>query len=109
MGVDALLLRFAVVNTVCNIKGIKGVVIQVEGKGEVSSVTGKEIGVLTLSDIALDVNETELGKKETIASFDNGIDGIPRKNPFGPKGKPPNKGAKTSLRERAINFGRTEQ
>jgi hypothetical protein len=37
------------------------------------------------------------GKKETIASFDNGIDGIPRKNPFGPKGKPPNKGAMTSL------------
>lgn len=69
VGVDALLLRFAVVNTVCNIKGIKGVVIQVEGKGEVSSVTGKEIGVLTLSDIALDVNDAELGKKETIVLY----------------------------------------
>lgn len=68
-GVDALLLRFSVVNTLCNIDGIKGVVIQVEGKGEVSSVTGKEIGVLTLSDIALDVNDAELGKKETMVLY----------------------------------------
>ncbi|MBR1969193.1 MAG: GerMN domain-containing protein [Clostridia bacterium] len=74
-GVEALLLRFAVVNTLCGIDGIKGVVIQVEGKGEVSSVTGKEIGVLTLSDIALDVNETELGKKETIVLYFPSKDG----------------------------------
>ncbi len=68
-GVEELLLRFSVVNTLCNIDGIKGVVIQVEGKGEISSVTGKEIGVLTLSDIALDVNDAELGKKETIVLY----------------------------------------
>lgn len=73
--VDALLLRFSVVNTLCGIDGIKGVVIQVEGKGEISDVTGKEIGVLTLSDIALDVNDAELGKKETIVLYFPAEDG----------------------------------
>ena len=68
-GVDALLLRFSVVNTLCGIEGIKGVVIQVEGTPEISETTGKEIGVLTLSDIALDVNDAELGRKETIVLY----------------------------------------
>lgn len=49
-GVDELILRFAIVNTLCNIKGIEGVVIQVEGNNLVSDTTGKEIGVLRMDD-----------------------------------------------------------
>ncbi len=49
-GVDELILRFAIVNTLCNIKGIDGVVIQVEGNNLVSETTGKEIGVLRMDD-----------------------------------------------------------
>lgn len=49
-GVDELILRFAIVNTLCDIKGIDGVVIQVEGKNLVSETTGKEIGVLRMDD-----------------------------------------------------------
>ena len=47
-GVDELILRFAIVNTLCDIKGIDGVVIQVEGNNLVSETTGKEIGVLRM-------------------------------------------------------------
>ncbi len=49
-GVDELILRFAIVNTLCNIDGIDGVVIQVEGNNLVSDTTGKEIGVLRMDD-----------------------------------------------------------
>lgn len=49
-GVDELILRFAIVNTLCDIKGIDGVVIQVEGNNLVSETTGKEIGVLRMDD-----------------------------------------------------------
>lgn len=52
-GVDALVLRFAFVNTLCNIKGIKGIVIQVDGSPLVSENTGKEFGVIRMSDFAL--------------------------------------------------------
>ena len=52
-GVDELILRFAVVNTLCDIEGIDGVVIQVEGKNLVSEATGKELGVLRKDNIAL--------------------------------------------------------
>lgn len=56
-GVDALVLRFAFVNTLCNIKGIEGIVIQVEGSPLVSENTGKEFGVLSISDIALNTDD----------------------------------------------------
>ena len=56
-GVDALVLRFAFVNTLCNIKGIEGIVIQVEGSPLVSESTGKEFGVLSISDIALNTED----------------------------------------------------
>ncbi len=56
-GVDGLLLRFAFINTLCSIEGIDGIVIQVEGKPLVSENTGKEYGVLSLSDIALNTED----------------------------------------------------
>lgn len=56
-GVDALLLRFAFINTLCSIDGIDGIVIQVEGKPIVSENTGKEYGVLSISDIALNTED----------------------------------------------------
>lgn len=56
-GVDALILRFALINTLCNIDGIDGIVIQVEGKPIVSENTGKECGVLSISDIALNTED----------------------------------------------------
>ena len=52
-GVDALVQRFAFVNTLCSIDGIDGIVIQVEGNPLLSESTGKELGVLSISDIAL--------------------------------------------------------
>lgn len=68
-GVDALLLRFSFVNTLCNIDGINGIVIQVEGEPIVSETTHKELGVLTLSDVALDVNDESLAERETITLY----------------------------------------
>ena len=56
-GVDELLLIFAVVNTLCSIEGIKGVVIQVEGKPIVKENTGEEWGVLSMSDMALNTED----------------------------------------------------
>lgn len=56
-GVDSLVLRFAFVNTLCNIEGIEGIVIQVEGSPLVSESTGKEFGVLSISDIALNTED----------------------------------------------------
>lgn len=56
-GVEALLLRFAFINTLCRIDGIDGIVIQVEGKPLVSENTGKEYGVLSMSDIALNTED----------------------------------------------------
>lgn len=56
-GVDGLLLRFAFINTLCRIDGINGIVIQVEGKPLVSENTGKEYGVLSMSDIALNTED----------------------------------------------------
>lgn len=54
---DALILRFAFINTLCSINGIDGIVIQVEGKPIVSETTGKEFGVLSISDIALSAED----------------------------------------------------
>lgn len=68
-GAGALLLRFSLVNTLCNIDGIKGIVIQVEGSPLISETTGKEFGVLSLSDVALDVNEQALREKEKITLY----------------------------------------
>ena len=56
-GIDALLLRFAFINTLCTIDGIDGIVIQVEGKPIVSENTGREYGVLSMSDIALNTED----------------------------------------------------
>ena len=56
-GVEALVLRFAFINTLCAIEGIEGIVIQVEGKPIVSDNTGKEYGVLSISDIALNTED----------------------------------------------------
>ncbi len=56
-GVDSLVLRFAFINTLCNIEGIDGIVIQVEGKPLVSESTGKEFGVLSIKDIALNTED----------------------------------------------------
>lgn len=56
-GVEGLLLRFAFINTLCSIEGIDGIVIQVEGKPIVSENTGKEYGVLSISDIALNTED----------------------------------------------------
>ncbi len=68
-GTQALLLRLSLVNTLCEIKGIDGIVIQVEGKPIVSETTGKEIGVLSLGDIALNTVDTNVMEKKTLALY----------------------------------------
>lgn len=73
--VDALLLRFSFVNTLCSIDGINGIVIQVEGKPLVSEVDGKEFGVLSMSDIALDIQNAQVTEKTTIRLYFPSADG----------------------------------
>ncbi len=68
-GTQALLLRLSIVNSLCEIKGIDGIVIQVEGKPLVSETTGKEIGVLSLGDIALNTVETNVMEKKTLRLY----------------------------------------
>ncbi len=68
-GTQALLLRLSLVNTLCEIKGIDGIVIQVEGKPIISETTGKEIGVLSLGDIALNTVETTVMEKKTLKLY----------------------------------------
>lgn len=72
--VSALLLRLSIVNTLCGIKGIEGVVINVEGKPIVSESTGKEFGVLSLENIAFETNDVQNGEKTTITLY------FPQKN-----------------------------
>lgn len=67
-GAAALLLRFAVVNTVCSVSGIDGTVIKVEGQPLRSESTDKEIGVLSLSDIAMETND-QTTDKTTISLY----------------------------------------
>lgn len=67
--VSALLLRLSIVNTLCGIKGIDGVVINVEGKPIVSESTGKEFGVLSLENIAFETNDVQNGEKTTITLY----------------------------------------
>ena len=55
--VDNILLRNALVNTLCSIKGIDGVVIKVDGKPIVSQADGKEIGVLTMENVVLNTED----------------------------------------------------
>ena len=45
------------INTICSIDGIDGIVIQVEGEPLVSESTGKEYGVLSMEDIALNAED----------------------------------------------------
>lgn len=68
-GVEALLLRLSLVNTLCEIKGIEGIVIQVEGKPLLSETTKKEIGVLTLGDIALNTDAQTVKEKKTVRLY----------------------------------------
>ncbi len=48
--VDELLLRFALVKTLCSIEGIDGIVIQIEGNPLVD-VDGKEVGLIKKTDV----------------------------------------------------------
>lgn len=67
--VEALLLRFALVNTLCSIDGIEGIVILVEGKAVMSEITGKELGVLSMNDIALNTQSPQVAEKTTIRLY----------------------------------------
>lgn len=67
--VEALILRLSVVKSLCEIKGIDGVVIQVEGKPLVSEATGKELGVLNAEDIAFDTNSQKAETSDIILYF----------------------------------------
>lgn len=62
-GVDELLLRFALVKTLCSIEGIDAIVILVDGK-PLTDNTGKEVGLLKLSDIV--APGEELIKEEAV-------------------------------------------
>ena len=68
-GTDAILQRLSMVNTLCAISGIEGIVIQTDGKPIVSENTGKEFGVLTLSNITYDMDETSAEKKSVTLYF----------------------------------------
>ena len=72
--VKSLLLRLSIVNTLCGIGGIDGVVINVEGKPIVSESTGREFGVLSPQNIAFETNDVQNGEKTTIALY------FPQKN-----------------------------
>ncbi|MBE7034304.1 MAG: hypothetical protein E7406_08780 [Ruminococcaceae bacterium] len=56
-GAEELLLIFALVNTLCSIEGVEGVVIQVEGKPIIKGSTGEEWGVLGMGDMALNTED----------------------------------------------------
>lgn len=66
---EALLLRFALVSTLCAIEGIDGVVILVEGAPVVSEITGKELGVLSMNDIALNMQNAQTMQEMTIKLY----------------------------------------
>ena len=74
-GVEELVLRFSLVNTLCSIEGIDGIVIQVEGSPIVSEKTGKEIGVISVNDIVLDTQEETQKEKRAITLYFPETDG----------------------------------
>lgn len=78
-GVEALLLRVSVVNSLCEIDGIEGVVLQVNGKPLVSDATGKEFGVLSAEDITFDPNSMKPEKTDIVLYFpDENSEGLVR-------------------------------
>ena len=74
-GVVELVLRFALVNTLCSIDGIDGIVINVEGVPIVSEKTGKEIGVISVNDIVLDTQDKQQEEKREITLYFPSADG----------------------------------
>ena len=68
-GTDALILRLAMVNTLCGIDGIDGIVIQVNGSPIVSETTGKEFGVLSSENIAFSTDDTVSEAEQTITLY----------------------------------------
>ena len=74
-GTDALLLRLSLVNTLCAIDGIDGIVIQVNGKPVVSEATGKEFGVLSAENMALDTDDNSISRTKTVTLYFPSKDG----------------------------------
>ncbi|MCH5188453.1 MAG: GerMN domain-containing protein [Oscillospiraceae bacterium] len=68
-GVDELLSRMAIVNTICGIDGVDGVRIRVGGSPLVSKITGEEIGVISGRDVANGPQDTAIAAKETVTIY----------------------------------------
>lgn len=68
-GVDELLSRMAIVNTVCGIDGVDSVRIRVGGSPLVSTITGHEIGIISGLDVANGPQDTAVAAKETVTLY----------------------------------------
>ncbi len=68
-GVDELLSRVAIANTLCGIDGVDEVLIKIDGKPLVSSTTGAQIGPISSGDIANGFQDKAVVDKETVVLY----------------------------------------
>lgn len=68
-GVDELLSRMAIVNTICGIDGVNSVRIRVGGSPLVSTITGEEIGIISGRNVANGPQDTAVAAKETVTIY----------------------------------------
>lgn len=68
-GVDELLSRMAIVNTLCGVDGIDSVRIRVGGSPLVSTITGEEIGAISGRNVANGPQDTAVAAKETVTIY----------------------------------------
>lgn len=74
-GVDELLSRLAVVNTLCGIDSIDRVRIKVKDEPLVSATTGAEIGIINGSDVASGAQDTTVTDKQNVTLYFPDADG----------------------------------
>ncbi len=67
--VDELLARIAIVDTLCEIEGIDGVRIKVDGVPLVSTTTGAEIGIISRNDVVNGPQDKAIVEKETVTIY----------------------------------------
>ncbi len=68
-GVDELLSRVAIANTLCGIDGVDEVLIKVDGRPLVSSTTGTQVGPIRAGDIANGFQDKAVVDKETVVLY----------------------------------------
>ncbi len=68
-GVEELLARYSIISTLCEVDGIESVEILVEGEPLISTTSGGEIGVVSMSDVVYSPQDSSATQKVTVTLY----------------------------------------